>query len=145
MFGLFDKRVYYHITLGCLGVAATLSAAFDFRYLAHAKNKASGTLERHATVTYSEMIEHSFYQVLNLVQIIALYALDSRWLGAKQRYSSGLSSLVLSSPMFWSRAGVLLVATLPWLVRKQFPVNRFSDNYKDIPLDKYSTELLMYR
>ena len=33
------------------------------------KSVASGTLEQEATVTSDEMVEHSFYQMLNLVQV----------------------------------------------------------------------------
>ena len=52
------------------GTTATLTAATDFQHHKHAKNKASGTLDEQSTVTYSEMMEHSFYQMLNLVHKI---------------------------------------------------------------------------
>jgi hypothetical protein len=57
----------YDIVLGILGTSTTLTAAFEFE-VAHkkVKNKASGTLNEDATVTYSEMIEHSFYHSKSL-------------------------------------------------------------------------------
>ena len=64
------NRAMYHLVLGVLGVTVTLTAAFDFRFHDRVRNVASGTLEKHATVTFSEMIEHSFYQGLNLAQIL---------------------------------------------------------------------------
>ena len=59
--------------LPALGKVA-YSAAEDFKWLhRNVKNKASGVLDREATVTYNEMIEHVFYQILNLVQILFLH------------------------------------------------------------------------
>eukprot|EP00967_Tisochrysis_lutea_P151365 scaffold294292_cov36-Tisochrysis_lutea.AAC.2 len=106
--------VAYDLVLGLLGSAATFSAAADFR-VAHARvsNLGSGTLDEAATVTHSEMLEHGFYQLLNLVQILSLHALGTKALAQ----SLGL------------RAFVLVAATAPWLFRGRFPVNRFSDNY----------------
>ena len=59
----------YDIVLGVLGTLTTLSAAYEFQFGSHVKstNKASGTLEESATVTSSEMFEHSFYQIINLM------------------------------------------------------------------------------
>jgi hypothetical protein len=58
----FEKALIYDSILGVLGIALTLSAAGDFQHK-NVKNVASGVLDEHATVTYGEMIEHSFYQV----------------------------------------------------------------------------------
>jgi len=101
------KRCWFalDVLVGVTGIAATLTAAFDFeRAHRDVKNAASGTLEEEATVTYSEMLEHSFYQGLNLLQILAFHV-----------KRPGL--------------GLVVVVTAPWLVRRKwFPVNKFSDN-----------------
>mmetsp|Transcript_839 Transcript_839/g.1917 ORF Transcript_839/g.1917 Transcript_839/m.1917 type:complete len:340 (+) Transcript_839:152-1171(+) len=135
LYGFFDlftgfgtNEFIYHVVLGILGVAVTLTAAFDFRYHERVKNRASGTLEKTTTVTFSEMIEHSFYQGLNLLQISYLHILDTD--GGRP---------------FWQGITLLLLVTAPWLVRGYFPVNSFSKNYTDIPLRDYSLEVLMYR
>ncbi len=111
--------------LGLLGVSLTLTAAYAFPHK-HVVNVASGTLDEHATVTQGEMFEHSFYQGLNLVQILYLHSL----------------SLHHSMPV---RFALALGATLPWVARDLFPVNRFSDNYTK--QDDQSTWLirLLYR
>lgn len=59
------------------------------------------------------MIEHSFYQGLNLIQIVYLHCIDAQ----------------ISLP--W-RVGSALIVTTPWLVRGYFPINKFSDNYKNV-------------
>jgi len=58
---MYDRHA---ILLPAVGIVLSLTAAFDFRK-AHArvKNVASGTLDDDQTVTFSEMVEHSFYQV----------------------------------------------------------------------------------
>ena len=53
----------YDGVLGLLGIQLTLSAARGFGSHKHTKNVASGVLDNEATVSHSEMIEHSFYQV----------------------------------------------------------------------------------
>ena len=115
--------VTYDIILGILGTAATLSAAKDFKRV-HEKvqNVASGTLEPEATVTYSEMIEHSFYQILNLLQVVYLHSVGE--------------NLLL-------RFVLLLLVTSPWLVRHWFPVHSFSDNYKKN--DPWTLISILYR
>jgi hypothetical protein len=102
-------RLAYDAVLGALGVSLTLSAAaaFDHRGVV---NRASGALDADATVTHSEMLEHAFYQALLLVQALYLHAL-----GAVRGAAA--------------RAALLAVATGPWAVRAQFPVNSFSANY----------------
>eukprot|EP00300_Choanocystis_sp_HF-7_P041763 c854_g1_i1.p1 GENE.c854_g1_i1~~c854_g1_i1.p1 ORF type:complete len:305 (+),score=56.41 c854_g1_i1:32-946(+) len=100
----------YDVTLCCLGVALTLTAAFDFRKgHEHVRNIASGALDDKATVTFSEMIEHSFYQGLNVLQIVFLH----------------LGPRLPTVP----RALLALAVTSPWIWRHRFPINKFSDNY----------------
>lgn len=108
---LLSQRWAYDAALSLLGYAVATSAARDFRD-AHrrVRNEASGTLDEAATVTVSEMLEHSFYQLLNLVQVTFLHA-SPRAGGERRR-------LLLAA-----------LATTPWLARGAFPVNRFSDNY----------------
>ena len=120
-------RLVYDVLLGVSGTVLTLTAASDFReHHSRVENRASGTLEKEATVTSSEMIEHSFYQGLNLVQIVYLHFLSSVPGASAGRYA------------------LLACATAPWLARGLFPVNRFSDNYKDA--DKWTTLIaVMYR
>jgi hypothetical protein len=126
--GLGALRLAFHVALGCLGVALTLSAAHDFRSHEHVKQKASGTLEKHTTVTVSEMLEHSFFQAINLVQIVTLHALGSGLFSSR-----------------WARAALALAATTPWLARGRFPVNSFRLNYEGVPLREYTAELALYR
>ena len=133
----------YDVVLGVLGVALTLSAAFDFSSHGRIKNPgvklksdqilnhrstipplsllhtASGALDETATVTQSEMIEHSFYQGLNLCQILFLHSL-------------GFTQASLQSTLA-SRLLLLASVTLPWEARALFPVNSFSKNYIDQP------------
>eukprot|EP00600_Ochromonadales_sp_CCMP1393_P008662 CAMPEP_0174969434 /NCGR_PEP_ID=MMETSP0004_2-20121128/8758_1 /TAXON_ID=420556 /ORGANISM="Ochromonas sp., Strain CCMP1393" /LENGTH=152 /DNA_ID=CAMNT_0016218919 /DNA_START=253 /DNA_END=708 /DNA_ORIENTATION=- len=70
----------FDVVLGILGILLPLSAAEDFSHK-RIKNIASGTLDAHATVTHSEMIEHSFYQAINLVQVLFFHfaPLYSNW------------------------------------------------------------------
>jgi len=102
----------YDVVLGVLGIATTLTAAHDFGK-AHAddrvKNVASGALDPKSTISYGEMIEHSFYQGLNLLQVTFFHL-----------------STDLSRP--W-RLTCGLAVSLPWLARSYFPVNSFSANY----------------
>lgn len=105
----------YDIILGMLGSMLTASAAKDFQKAhAHIQNVASGPLDVDATVTYDEMIEHLFYQVLNVAQIIFLHA------------SFSLSSFQNS---LWLRTSGMLVVSSLWLIRDRFPVHHFSANY----------------
>eukprot|EP00668_Euglena_longa_P004073 GGOE01004777.1.p1 GENE.GGOE01004777.1~~GGOE01004777.1.p1 ORF type:complete len:197 (+),score=62.73 GGOE01004777.1:522-1112(+) len=60
------------------------------------------------------MVEHSFYQLLNLVQILYLHTIHP-----------GMPQAL--------RMGCALLATLPWLARGYFPINKFSDNYTKAP------------
>ena len=98
--------LFFDAVLGLLGVAATLTAARDFGHVR--RSAASGTLDEDATVTRSEMVEHAFYQALNLAQILGLHAIAA---GA-------------APPRV-----VLVLQTAPWILRGRFPVNSFSANY----------------
>ena len=109
----------YDVILGLLGIILTLSAANDFPHR-KVKNFASGTLDEHATVTHGEMVEHSFYQGLNLIQIIYIHLLS-----------------YISTPQY--KLLLCLLATSPWLVRSWFPVNSFSANYSPGNTDPKST------
>lgn len=117
----------YHLCLGISGVLLTLTAARDFRYVHSRKqNVASGPLEQTATVTYSEMMEHSFYQALNIAHVIYIHGsgyIDTY--GAMEEHRGAGKKVTL---MLWKLGGLMAV-TAPWLVRHYFPVNHFSDNY----------------
>ncbi|KAJ8608906.1 hypothetical protein CTAYLR_005255 [Chrysophaeum taylorii] len=103
--------VVFDILLGLSGTLLTATAASDFRH-AHArvKNPASGTLDERAVVTVSEMVEHGFYQLLNLAQILYLHALPA-------------------TPTPFRRFALACFVAAPWAARGRFPVNSFSDNY----------------
>lgn len=119
------SSLVYDIVLSVIGTSLALSAAFEFKHK-NVRNVASGTLDEHATVTYGEMIEHSFYQGLNLLQIVFLH------------YNSP------EVPQY-KRLGWVLLLTSPWMLRKYFPINHFSDNYTKV--DERSTDFirLLYR
>jgi len=86
-------------------------------------------LSKAAIVTQGEMVEHSFYQGVNLVQVVFLHLVT--WvLVVDERV---LPIVVV----FVKRFGMLLVVTLPWAIRKRFPVNSFSANWrKDVEMNK---------
>lgn len=125
--GTFDefKWFCYDAIVGFLGIVLTLAAAFDFQHK-NVVNVASGTLDEHATVTFGEMIEHSFYQGLNFAQIMFFH------------------SVTYNTP-FVVRILAVLAVTAPWILRDAFPVNKFSDNYTKT--DQKSTTLIriLYR
>ncbi len=110
-------RAAFDIGLPSVGVWLTLSAAEDFghekRRSEAAAHGASGALEEHAVVKRSEMIEHSFYQGVNVAQAIFLHLLAA--LG--------------TDATLWTSALLLLGMNVPWLFRSRFPTNRFSANY----------------
>jgi hypothetical protein len=74
------------------------------------------------------MIEHLFYQALNLLQALYLHAIP-----------------LLRSP--WERFLVLAGVSSPWLIRNWFPVHPFSQNWKDagVFMKQGSLETLLYR
>eukprot|EP00947_MAST-08B_sp_MAST-8B-sp1_P002900 g2900.t1 len=123
------RTIAFDVILGVLGTTATLTAASDFRYHRHARNRASGTLDEEATVSYAEMLEHSFYQGLNLVQILYLHGIGH----------------IASDSAVWVRVALALAATSPWLARRWFPVNHFSDNYNKAGTDPWALTAIMYR
>jgi len=140
------NAVVFDIVLGLLGIALPLSAAFEFKH--HGiKNVASGTLDEHATVTHNEMIEHAFYQAINLLQILFLHCCYWVFLSIQEDIISiPIPGLRESSRGHYVLRFLLLSAvSSPWLVRNKFPVNRFSDNY--IKIDQRSTALVrtLYR
>lgn len=111
----------FHAILGVSGTLLALSASWAFNHR-HVENPASGTLDSHALVTNSEMVEHAFYQGLNVAQVLFLHAVDA--LPERARL-----------------AGALAVQA-PWLIRHLCPVNRFSDNYKQ--RDPQSNDLVRF-
>lgn len=84
----------------------------------------------HATVTYGEMIEHVFYQIVNLAQIVYLHGVGSTF----------ASSLEV-------RLAMAAAVSSIWLVRDIFPVHSFSANYSADRLDPKSSTTVrrMYR
>ena len=126
---LISNYIVYDIILGCAGVLLPLTAAYEFKHY-HVKNIASGTLDEHATVTNAEMIEHSFYQGVNLFQVLYLHSIAYlTTLQLHQKYNTYI-------PIIY-----LITATSPWLIRHHFPINKFSDNYTKI--DNTQTTLLI--
>ncbi len=130
----------YDAGLSSLGVAVTLSAASGFGHRA-VRNEASGVLDEHATVTHAEMLEHSFYQALNLVQVSFLRAPALEPLREHETahhsaivhcmqvsflHAAALGPLREHAP---ARVAMALLATMPWRLRARFPVNSFSKNY----------------
>lgn len=116
----------FHCILGLSGIVLTLTAAYEFKHNS-VKNMASGVLDEHATVTHKEMIEHSFYQILNLFQIIYLHFITMYDLD------------------IMGRTTLLIFVTCPWIFRGLFPVNHFSDNYKQKDEKSTSFIRLLYR
>lgn len=110
-------RAVFDIALPTTGVLLTLSAAEDFghekRRTETAASGASGALGEHALVKRSEMIEHSFYQGVNVVQATFLHTVAAFG----------------SDATLWTSGLLLLSVSAPWLFRNRFPINRFSANY----------------
>ena len=104
-------RLAHDVALGTLGTALTLAAASAFGEQRGPRKFASGALDESAVVSRDEMLEHAFYQLLNLVQVLYLHALPA--CGAAVA----------------PRLGLCLLATVPWLARAAFPVHSFSANY----------------
>jgi hypothetical protein len=107
-----SRSLLYDAILGCLGILVTWTASQDFPHK-HWRNRegVSGTLSQHAIVTRDEMIEHLFYQVLNLLQSLYLHAIPRL-------------------PFDWQRFLALGAVSAPWLARDRFPVHPFSQNWK---------------
>ena len=80
------------------------------------------------------MIEHSFYQYLNLFQILYLHITKNL---QPLNYNNDNDLLY--------RYILLFIVTSLWLIRYKYPINKFSDNYNNI--DKRSSTLIrvLYR
>eukprot|EP00980_Cylindrotheca_fusiformis_P023446 scaffold10490_cov129-Cylindrotheca_fusiformis.AAC.2 len=126
----------YDFILGALGILATLTAARDFPHkLVSNASGQSGTLNQTAIVTQDEMIEHSFYQLLNLLQAMYLHTLQYCYdHGAK--INNGQNSLMdgdgttRTTISITTRLILLWLVTMPWLFRHMLPVHSFSHNWK---------------
>ena len=103
-------RLAHDAVLGALGTALTLAAAAAFDHRGP-RTRASGALDADAVVSRAEMVEHSFFQALNLVQVLYLHALPA------------------CGAALAPRLALCLAATSPWLARAAFPVHSFSANY----------------
>ena len=99
-------------------------------------NVASGALDKDQTVTYSEMLEHSFYQIINVIQALLLHH-GLAWV----RNMTAKSEAVVSA----TRLGMFLVACSPWLLRPHFTVNSFSANYTRTGRDPRAFTSILYR
>ena len=129
----------YDIILGLFGNATTISAAHNFphKYI-HNKTGQSGTLATKAIVTQGEMVEHSFYQLLNLLQAIFLHAINIFPPSTISSSPSPYSSLLKLAALF----GV----TFPWSLRHLFPVHSFSANWEHKAINQQRpVELLLYK
>jgi len=110
----------YDVILGILGVGATLTAAKEFPHkLVLNETGQSGTLHQKAIVTQSEMIEHAFYQGLNLIQAIYLHTVY-QCLPKVEAFGTEF------------RLMLLFLVTSPWLFRQRLPIHSFSDNWRRV-------------
>jgi hypothetical protein len=100
------------------------------------KNVASGALDEDDTVTREEMLEHAFYQSLNLAQVLFLRATTSTSTAIASSASASSETLKLL---------MLLLVTGAWLLRPLFPVNRFSHNYTRAGRDPRALTSVLYR
>ena len=109
----------YDIILGILGTLATLTAAREFPHKRVINRPGeSGTLSHVAMVTQGEMVEHSFYQMLNVWQALYLHTIT---------WAAGSRNILRSTVL--GRMVLLSIATVPWSLRRFFPVNSFSTNW----------------
>ena len=129
--------LWYDIILGMLGVFTTVTAAHDFPHKlmnVNAKGQ-SGTLSPHAMVTQAEMIEHAFYQFLNVWQALYLHFLALTLAGPPRQ-----------ARIMGRQGAALFLVTAPWLVRRRFPVHSFRHNWDLTPKEKRSDlETILYR
>lgn len=97
-----------------------------------------------AAVAEKEMLEHAFYQGLNLAQAIFLHT--SGLFPEPQGDSTGDKNVyVLSNTNLGCRLALCAAVTSPWILRSRFPINRFSDNYTKPGTESGSTIAIMYR
>ena len=133
--------IMYDFLLGCFGIIATLTAskAFPHKYVTNKQineYKQSGTLHQKAIVTQSEMIEHSFYQLINLCQAMYLhtmwYIVHHQQNDATTTENSMILGMVVpaTTPIIIRRMVLLWLVTSPWYFRKLVPVHSFSHNWK---------------
>jgi len=73
------------------------------------------------------MVEHSFYQGVNLVQALYLHWITWGVDNGVDRGGGGETGLKNVAIRF----GMLMLVTFPWTVRKRFPVNSFSANWRN--------------
>ena len=121
----------YDVMLGFLGILATLTAARDFPHKHVQKYcvvRQSGTLAEKAIVTQDEMMEHAFYQGLNLWQALYLHLLATTTSTTTTATLKTMDRLGLG--LGWYRLVALWMVTAPWYWRKRFPVHSFSRNWK---------------
>ena len=154
-----DNRILYFIydiILGVLGILTTLSAAKDFphKYVKNVIGQ-SGTLSQHAIVTNNEMIEHSFYQGLNLLQAIYLHTITCIMTNDNHEYIIKVLSNYIDNTLVSSTDEVIVglkiiclwLVTSPWHLRKWFPVHSFSSNWKynNNSNKKQDIEIILYK
>ena len=142
----------YDIILSILGTSTTITAAnaFPHKYVQNKNNEnghQSGTLSQHAIVTQNEMLEHSFYHILNLWQALYLhlhfhfnhfsFLFDlfhfNDWQHDEQ--TKMYDSKICYS--FLYRIGAIVLVTSPWFFRNRFPIHSFSDNWKQTQTNTY--------
>lgn len=116
------RSLLFDVLLAVSGTALTLTAASGFGHR-NVRNPASGALDKDATVSHAEMVEHAFYQILNGIQAVYLHALA---------HVSGRAA----------RSALCVAATAPWLARHLFPTHSFSANYANKPATR---EAVLYR
>ena len=139
-----NNALFYDVALGCSGVVVTLTASRDFphRYVRNNVGQ-SGSLSDKAMVTQAEMMEHAFYEFLNLWQALYLHFMASQ--------ADDDMVLDTQSVPLRRRWCALLVVTAPWWFRRRFPVHSFSHNWTKQLAQQHTTspqkkhEALLYR
>ena len=130
---------YYDFLLSSIGILLTLTAAYDFKN-AHSNiinpiTIKSGTLHQSAIVSFNEMIEHVFYQILNLIQAIFIHYVPYYFnIVNNNNNSCGSSSGSSSRSKYYNYCYYLLpifLVTSLWYFRYLFPVHSFSANYDE--------------
>ena len=154
-----DFYFAYDGVLGFFGIMTTITAAEAFPHKlvknirsADGKHLQSGTLHKHAIVTSKEMLEHSFYQGLNLIQATYLHVMYRIYKKQQQDTVELVDSHDYEKSNNWEfnmyqyiaiQLVLLWVVTSPWLVRHRWPVSSFSDNWNlQEQKQKQSTEEL---
>jgi len=136
---------WYNVILGLLGITTAVTAARDFPHK-YVRNKVgqSGALSQTAIVTQAEMVEHAFYQGLNLWQALYLHFMTQT-----TTITTNAASKNNNYQYYFSSIGIRLIAlwvvTAPWYVRKQFPVHSFSNNWKNEQKGARHKETIMYK